>query len=256
MSDYLAEEMKAAVEVARMAGDIMREHFDNDQRTEYKSDGSPVTIADKKINSMVIKEMSSRFMAYGIIGEEESNSDYGMGTKWFCDPIDGTLAYTWGVPTSMFSLALVIDGKAKLGVTYDPYQNKMYTAIDGQGSFCNGKKIHVSDTELEQGIVATTADTKRISKGVNYIQKLGSANTHLATFSGAVYKAMHVANGRFVGYIEEMLNAHDIAAAQVIVEEAGGKVTGIDGQPLDFSKPLKGAVVSNGKVHEDLLKLI
>jgi fructose-1,6-bisphosphatase/inositol monophosphatase family enzyme len=255
MSKY-EKEMVVAQDVARIAGKIMLKHFDGNQQTEYKDDGSPVTIADKKINSMVIDELTFKFPEYGVVGEEESTTGYGMGTKWFCDPIDGTIAYTWGVPTSMFSLGLVVDGEPQMGVAYDPYLDRMYTAVRGEGSFCNGDEIKVSELPLDKGIVATTADSKRISRGVPYIQELAKTSTHLATFSGAVYKSALVAKGRFEGYIEEMVNGHDMAAVELIVEEAGGKVTGLDGQKLNYTKPFKGAVVSNGIVHQELLDLL
>lgn len=255
MSKY-EKELSIAIDVAHKAGEIMLQYFVGDQQEEYKSDGSPVTVADKLINSMVIKELSEHFPEYGIIGEEESNSDYGMGTKWFCDPIDGTIAYTWRVPTSMFSLGLVVDGEPVLGVAYDPYLNKMYTGVKDQHSYCNDEIIKVSDKPLSEGIVATTADSKRISRGVPYIQKLAKTSTHIATYSGAVNKALHVAKGDFVGYIEEHVNTHDVAAVEVILEGAGGKITDLMGNKLDYSKPFKGAVVSNGIVHQELLELL
>ena len=249
-------ELAAAIDVAHKAGEIMLEYFVKDQQEEYKSDGSPVTVADKLINSMVIKELSAKFPEYGIVGEEESTSDYGMGTKWFCDPIDGTIAYTWRVPTSMFSLGLVVDGEPVLGVAYDPYLDRVYRGVKGQHSYCNDDILRVSDKPLSEGIVATTADSIRISRGIPYIQKLAETGTHLATYSSAVNKALHVAQGDFVGYIEEMVNGHDVAATQVIVEGAGGKITDLKGNKLDFSKPFKGAVVSNDKVHNQLIKLL
>src|SRR5437868_351607 len=102
-----SKELNAANEIAFKAGKIMLEYFDGDQQVDTKSDNSPVTIADKLINSMVIEELAKHFPEDGVIGEEESTTDYGPGRKWFCDPIDGTIGYIWGTPTSMFSLALV-----------------------------------------------------------------------------------------------------------------------------------------------------
>jgi len=256
MNNNYEREMQVAIDLARQAGEIMLEYFVDDQKTEYKEDGSPVTVADKLINSMVIKELSEKFPEYGVIGEEESNTDFGMGTKWFCDPIDGTIAYTWRVPTSMFSLGLVVDGEPVLGVAYDPYLKNMYTGIKNQHSYCNDQILKVSNKKLNEGILATTADSKRISRGVHYIQKLADTATHLATYSGAVNKAVHVAKGDFVGYIEEMVNGHDVAAVEVILEGAGGRITDLKGNKLDYSKPIKGAVVSNGLVHDQLLKII
>ena len=95
----------------------MRQYFDIDQEGEWKDDGTPVTIADTAINRLVIERIVEAFPEDGVIGEEESNTEYGMGRKWFCDPIDGTKAYTWGVATAMFSLGLVVDGVPVAGVT-------------------------------------------------------------------------------------------------------------------------------------------
>src|SRR6185369_10621469 len=108
-------------------------------------DGTPVTIADTTINSMVIAELQKEFPEDLIIGEEESTGDYGMGRRWICDPLDGTAAFVAGVPTSMFSLCLVVDGMPTVAVTYEPHRKQLFTAIRGEGSYCNGKKLQVSD---------------------------------------------------------------------------------------------------------------
>jgi fructose-1,6-bisphosphatase/inositol monophosphatase family enzyme len=128
----------------------------------------------------------------------------------------------------------------------------MYTGIKGEKSFCNEKTLKASDKNLENGIVAITGSVKAIPD-TKYYPKMKQDNVRMATFSGAVYKSCLVAKGKFVGYIETV-NAHDIAAIHVIVENAGGKVTAIDGSTLDYSKPFKGAVISNGVVHEKLIK--
>jgi myo-inositol-1(or 4)-monophosphatase len=256
MNNYESE-LAFAMETARTAGQTMRQYFDGGQEREIKEDGSPVTIADKLINHFVIEALAQHLPADGLIGEEESTTTYGGGRKWFCDPIDGTIAYTWSVPTSMFSLGLVIDGQPVLGVVYDPYLDRLYHGIKGQGSYCNNEPLHVSTGGLDGNIVAITSDIKKAASGnIPYLQGLVESKAYLACFSGAVYKASLVARGRFVGYIEQGVNAHDMAAVQVIVEEAGGMLTGMDGTPLEYSKPFKGAVVSNGIVHDELLQFI
>jgi fructose-1,6-bisphosphatase/inositol monophosphatase family enzyme len=248
-------ELAVAEKIAQKAGEVILQYFDGDQQTMRKADGSPVTIADKLINSMVIEELSREFPNDGIIGEEESTSEYGDGRKWLCDPIDGTIAYTWGIPTSLFSLGLVLDGQPQIGVVYDPYLDRLYKATKNGDSYCNGDKLSVSNNGLEDGIVAVTSNVKKISHGLNYVKELEVKNALLATFSGAIYKAVLVARGRFVGYIEHGVGAHDMAAVELIVERAGGKVTGIDGSKLDYSRPFNGAVVSNGVVHNELVQI-
>ena len=248
-------ELAAAKEIALKAGTIMLQYFDGDQQTEIKDDNTPVTIADKLINDMAIAELSKTFPNDGIIGEEKSTAEYGMGRKWFCDPIDGTKAYVWGVPTAMFSLALVIDGRPVLGVAYDPFLKKLYEAVVGGGSYCNGVKLAVSQLDLTGSTVAVTSTAEKM-RTLSYIPKLTNAGAKLASFSGALYKGTLVARGKFSAYLEGGVNAHDMAGLEIIVTEAGGKVTSMQGEQFDYSKPFKGAVVSNGVVHDQLLTIV
>jgi myo-inositol-1(or 4)-monophosphatase len=249
------DELEVAMSIAREAGPIILKYFDIDQEIEIKDDKSLVTIADKLINTMVIDRLRTAFPEDGIIGEEESTAEYGMGRKWFCDPIDGTAGYVWGIPTAMFSLALVIDSVPVLGVVFDPFLNKMYTGVRGEKSFCNDTMIHVSDKNFETGIVAVSGGIRHLVETNFYNNLRTKTKTRLATFSGAVYKSCLVAKGKFIGYSETGINAHDVAAIHVIVENAGGKITALDGSPLDYSKPFKGAIISNGVVHNELIEL-
>ncbi len=254
-SQYL-KEREVSEAIARKAGVIMKEYFFAvDQGTQLKDDGSPVTIADTKINSMAIEELQKHFTD-GIIGEEESTSEYGMGRKWFCDPIDGTKGFTWGIPTSVFSLGLVVDGVPVFGVVYDPYLDLMYWGAKGEGSYCNDQKLKVGEGNLAGNFVAVSSSLQKLIRNLEVVNKLMATKVKLVTFSGAVYKSCLIARGKLVGYMESEVGAHDMAAVQVIVEEAGGKVTGFDGEPLDYLKPFKSAVVSNSVTHEQLLEML
>lgn len=255
MNEY-TKELEVAKSIAREAGPIMLKYFEEDQQVEIKEDNSQVTIADKLINSLVIQRLLKEFPEDGIIGEEESTAEYGIGRKWFCDPIDGTMAFIWGTPTSMFSLSLVVDGIPVLGVAYDPFLNKLYEAVVGQGSFCNRVPLKVSNKDLKGALVAVMSHVIRIMKAPEYLTHLEKAGVRFATFSGAVYKACLVARGKAEAYIEHGVNAHDMAAVHVIVEEAGGKVTGLKGEKLDYTKPFKGAVTSNGIVHDEIIRYL
>ncbi|MEK7645082.1 MAG: inositol monophosphatase [Patescibacteria group bacterium] len=252
MSIY-QKELETAVTIAREAGVIMLKYFDGDQQVEIKQDNTQVTIADKLANSLVIERLSKVFPEDGIIGEEESTAQYGMGRKWLCDPIDGTAAYVWGVPTAMFSLALVVDGKPVVGVAFDPFLNKMYTGIVGEKSLCNGIPLSVSDADLKTGTVAVSSSVKTFFSR-SHLPKMANDQIRLASLNGAVYKSCLVARGKFVGYVEHGVNPHDMAAVHVIVECAGGKLTSLTGEELNYSQPFKGAIVSNGIVHEELVR--
>jgi len=250
-------ELSVAKDIAYTAGAIMRQYFDSEQLRTIKKDGTPVTVADTQVNAMVIAELRRSFPEDGVIGEEESTADYGMGRRWICDPIDGTKAFTWGVPTAMFSLALVVDGVPKVGVCYEPMLDKMYWAVAGGEAFCNDTVIRVNDESLADGIVAVVSSAEIIRHSAKFLQVLFDRKVQLAVFSGAVAKSVRVAEGRFSGYIDqEYVSPHDIAAAQVIIQAAGGVVTGLQSEELDYSKPFRGVVVSNRIIHDELIGIV
>jgi len=148
--------------IARKADDIMWQYFDGEQQREVKSDGSLVTIADMAISTLVIDELAKTFPQDGVVGEEASTVNVHQARLWFCDPIDGTHSYVWGTPTATFSLRLVVGDEPVLGVVYDPFLRRLYTALRGQGSYCNGKWLTVSSGDLSQGIVALTSNIERL----------------------------------------------------------------------------------------------
>ena len=250
-----SNELEVAKKIAYDAGQIMRQYFDGDQQRTIKSDGTPLTIADTTINSMVIERLAESFPDDILIGEEESTGSYGMGRRWFCDPIDGTKAFTWGVPTAMFSLGLVINGRPVVGVAYEPMLDKIYTAIVGEGSYCNGIRLSVNSDSLQTGILATVSSPYRIRKQTAYLEPLLDQRVEMATFSGSVARCVRIAEKRFVGHIGELVNPHDMAASEVIITEAGGKVTNLDGSEYDYTKPFRGTIVSNGLVHDELVSI-
>ena len=253
-----SKELAAAKDIARQAGVIMRKYFDDDTPIDRKADDSPVTQADLEINRLVIEELSKQFDD-GIVGEEESTAEYGMGRRWICDPIDGTRAFTWGLPTAMFSLGLVIDGVPVVGVAHDPFLDRLYEAVTGGGSYCNGKPIHVSTVEISGGSVAISGSPERALENpaqAALIANLLGKKARLVGFSGSVYRACLVARGKLVGYVEKDINAHDLAAVEVIVKEAGGMLTDFDGNSLNYSKAFKGAVISNTVTHAELLACV
>lgn len=255
MSQY-QKELDVATKAAKAAGEVMRKYLYADQEQETKDDGTPVTIADTTINSQVIKLLAEHFPDDIVIGEEESTGEYGMGRRWFCDPIDGTNSFTWGVPTAMFSLALAIDGKPVLGLAYDPWQDLLFTGVIGEGSTVNGQPLQVSDKNFSNGIATFPADIKFLMSRPSYVEAVVDKGATIALFGGAVFRGVLIARGKLVSFASDKLNAHDVAAIQVVIEEAGGRLTGWDGQPIDYSRPFKGAIMTNGVVHDELVDLI
>jgi myo-inositol-1(or 4)-monophosphatase len=256
MKSVYQRELEFARELAREAGDIMRKYFDGDQQTQIKGDGTPVTIADTTINKLVIERIAAQFPGDGVVGEEESTAEYGMGRRWICDPLDGTFPFTIGVPTSTFSLAFVVDGRPVMGVAYHPQLDHTYWAVHGGGAFCDDRRLKVSADNIESATIATPAEyvSSRFI-GSTFMNKVLALEKRLAIFDGAVMRGCLVASGHMAGFPHPMVKPHDIAAAHLLVEEAGGKVTGLKGEPIDYSKYFEGAILSNGVVHDDLLAL-
>lgn len=242
----LAREMHAATTAAYLAGKIMLKYFNADHKVTNKSDGTPVTIADKAINEMVIDRLVREFPSYGVVGEEQSTEDVSQERVWYCDPIDGTKSFIRGIPTAMFSLGLVEAGRPVMGVAFDPFQNNIFTASQGGGSYKNRTRIHVSDVNLDQGVVGVSSNIARsLNKRPAYLAAMARKGMEMDITNGAVFKACLLASGKFAGYLEPVLGPHDVAAAEVIVAEAGGFVSGWDGRMLDYSEEFKGAIMAN-----------
>lgn len=252
-----SEYLEFAKGVALKAGEIMLGYFDTDVERRLKDAKELVTVADEEINQMVIDEVGRVYPEHSVSGEEAS-ADNGSDEVWVCDPIDGTIPFTQGVPISVFSLALVVDGKSIVGVVCDPFTKRFYSAAQGMGAFVNGDEIKVSGKVLDS---QSTVDIEWWSqsdfdlgqvpheiatKTGAYAPCLGSTVNACALVASGKYEACLFAGskGKFV----------DIAAVKVIAEEAGGKVTDLFGNDQRYDEDIKGAIVSNGAIHDELLK--
>lgn len=253
----MEEYLEFAKEIAQAAGKIMLKYFHGNNGASYKGDRSIVTLADTEINTYLIKRVKEKFPTHSVDGEEEKfgESKY----VWVCDPVDGTAMYARHVPVAVFSLALVIDGISKVGVVYDPFMEQMYTAIQGQGSYLNGEKITVNNYALEDMRSVSNFDMWPSAKYPVYelLRELGK-KTYFVGVGSVIRACMCVASGEFDLAIfpgTKRKNC-DIAAAKVIVEEAGGKVTNFWGEEQRYDEDIDGAIVSNGKVHEEVIQTI
>lgn len=236
----------------------MLEHFQIGIEKKDKADGTPVTIADTKINQMVIDAIEQNYPEHAIHGEEASHKKENAEYVWACDPIDGTIPYMLGVPTNQFSLALVQNGKPIVGVVYDPYMKRLYHATGGVGAFLNDKKIEVNKTKtlLEGKYIALHSQKTPFYRAGELIRDASARGFWTYVPYSFTYEAVMVASGRLVGSIFGYPTAHDVAAIKVIIEEAGGKVTDLLGNEQRYDQPIKGAIVSNGLVHQELVELV
>lgn len=247
-----------AKQVALQAGEIMQQHFKIGVATENKADNTPVTIADTAINQMVIDAVRKEFPDHAVLGEEQSYQNVDARYIWVCDPIDGTPMYAAGLPVNVFALALVDrkDGLPKVAVAYDPYLDRLYSACKNSGATVNGEPIKVSTIQkLAESTVSTTSDRSDVIDAHLLKPKIIQESRRTRAMGSVLYEAMIVATGHFEAQVFIGSGAHDAAAAKLIVEEAGGKVTNVFGQEQRYDQAIQGAVISNGLVHNELTAL-
>lgn len=246
-----------AKELAQKAGDIIRKNFQLGMKKEWKADNSPVTATDIEVNKLVIEEVKKHFPGHDIKGEEESSLENNSEYLWVCDPVDGTYPFSHGLPNFAFSLALVKDGEPILGIANDPILNRVYFAEKGKGAFLNDEKIHVSDLDNLNGGIIDAVNFKAAKYQMwDIYNTLANKGSRLFKLGSIVYAGVLVACGEFTATIFTHVGCHDIAALKIIVEEAGGKVTDLFGKEQRYDREIKGAIISNGKVHDELVTLV
>ncbi len=260
----LQEYLDFAKSLAHDAGVVMKRYFRaQDLITEWKSDNTPLTVADTTINRQVIDRVKATYLEHGVLGEEDSFEPERQ-LIWVLDPIDGTMPFSLGLPLSMFSLALVdrTDGQAVIGVAYDPQLDHMYTAARGLGAHLNDAVIRCTDqTETKNTYSSVLGGMNPKNKFKFQTGKCGDlmrefGNKPFCLYS-QVYSATRVASGEFITSIFGFGSAWDSAAVSIIVEEAGGIVTDIFGKKRHYDDWGNGCILSaNAKIHEAALEVV
>ena len=241
-------------EIAREAGALLMEFFHRRVKIEYKGDADLVTEADRSSEKLILERIRARWPDHEVIGEEGARIETGGDYRWYVDPLDGTTNFAHGFPVFCVSLGLTFRGTRKAAVLYDPTRDELFSAELGKGAFLNGKKIEVSKTDkLAQSLVATGFPSHKRHKNPNiFFYHQLTLRTHGVRRAGsAALDLANVACGRFDGFWEFNLNAWDTTAGILIVEEAGGKVSGFHGQPLEVTD--RDVLATNGLIHEATL---
>ncbi len=245
-------ELAFAKGLADRAGEIGMGLFLGDELDiRHKADRTVVTRADTSIEAMVRHEVAATFPGDHVLGEEEGGGDRAAGRVWIVDPIDATANYARGIPIWATLIALQVDGELALGLVNAPAIGERYDAVRGGGARMNGRAIGVStigdlsDAQLFHAGLKTWLSEPRNDDALGLLAQ--AARTRgLGDFWGHTL----VARGAGEAMIEPQLNIWDYAAFQVVVEEAGGRVTQLDGSPTRDG----GSVVSsNGVLHDEIL---
>lgn len=245
-----------AIQLAYQAGEMIRTNFKRNMRKQWKADHSPVTETDLAINSLVIREIEKYFPEHSILAEEESSlkpSDY----VWVCDPVDGTTPFAHGIPTCVFSLALVYHGESILGVIYDPFIDRLFWAEKGKGSFLNDQRIEVNRNHIQENNLIGVVPARRYPGFViKMLEFCRSQNIKVVSLGSTIYMGMLVASGELSASIFAGKGAHDSAALKVLIDEAGGKMTSLFGDEQRYDGPVEGHLITNGVLHDEFLTVI
>ncbi len=249
----MSEFLEVAVEIAREAGAILCEGFDRPKHVTYKGEVDLVTESDRRSEELVVARLKKYFPDHGIVAEEGSGARASTKYCWHVDPLDGTTNFAHGYPCFAVSIGLAEDAKPIVGVVFNPVANELFTAVRGGGAFLNQKPIHVSPVEeLARSLVATGFPThlRKNSSNMEYYWQF-TLRTHGVRRDGsASLDLCSVACGRFDAYWEFGLSSWDTAAGVLLVEEAGGTVSDLAGQPYQLGGP--SLISSNGRIHAEL----
>ncbi len=243
--------LEQAVQLVRRAGHLTLRHFrTEDLHIDRKGDGTPVTVADRNAERFLREELARLFPDDGVYGEEETEKPGSSGRRWIIDPIDGTKAFTHGVPLYTNLLALEDDAGIALGIVNVPALQETVFAARDLGCFCNEDRVRVSDrTELSGSYVSTSSFAPWSDA---QLAATRAAHAHLRTW-GDGYGYVLVATGRIEAMVDPRAELYDLAPMPVILAEAGGRFTSLDG---DDGPGTGSGVASNGRIHDALLDLL
>ncbi|MEZ5294003.1 MAG: inositol monophosphatase family protein [Vicinamibacterales bacterium] len=247
--------LATAIEVVTAAGAIQRARFGTGVRVDKKGAIDLVTEVDVEVERAARALLTARFPDHDILAEELGGGRSGASHRWVFDPLDGTTNFAHGVPIFCASLALEIDGEAVVGAVYDPIRQELFTAERGVGAWLNGEPIHVSATATLIDALLVTGFPYDVHETLADVMAMFAAYVGQARairrLGSAALDLCWVAAGRMDGFWEERLQPWDTRAGALIVEQAGGRVSGMDGRPWD---PEGGHLLaSNGHLHEQML---
>ena len=245
--------LEAAVEAARAAGEVALKHYRAGFDITLKPDLTPVTVADREAEQVIEEILTKATPTYGFLGEE-FGARGPQERRWIIDPIDGTRNFVRRIPFWATLIALEEQGELVVGVIHNPVTGELYAAQRGGGTTLNGVPIHVSTTGTLEESQLLHAGLDILRRGGHWegFVRLVDATARQRGF-GDYYGYALVAEGKAELYLEMDLKPWDLAACKVVVEEAGGRFTDLEGRSTIYTGT---ALVSNGRVHDAALALL
>jgi myo-inositol-1(or 4)-monophosphatase len=242
--------------LAREAGMILRDGYSKEHDIKYKGVIDLVTETDHASEAYLLGEIKKHFPDGHILAEESGEIKGSNEDIWYIDPLDGTVNYAHHIPVFCVCIAFASEGDLKLAAVYDPLRDEMFSAERGKGAQLNGKKIAASKTtELQKSLLVTgfpydTWNTKQ--DNFKNFEKFAKMTQGVRRLGSAALDGCYVAAGRFDGFWELSLKPWDVAAAALIAEEAGARVTAIDGG-ADYISPPQSIIMAAPGIYQQML---
>ena len=257
----MSEFLQTAIDIVTRAGEIHLARQESGFRIDKKGEIDLVTEVDLECERMFRAVLAERFPDHDILAEElgaTSRAHTPSRFRWVFDPLDGTTNYAHGLPIFCASLAFEIDGRPVAGAIYDPTRRELFTAERGEGARVNGEPLRVSSTAQLVDALLVTGFPYDVHKNSGDLvalfgEFLGRARA-VRRLGSAAIDLCYVAAGRLDAFWEQKLNPWDVSAGALIVEEAGGRVTGIDGSPFDAAAG--HLIASNGHIHQQMIEIV
>ncbi len=251
--------LAVAMTAAQRGGEVLRPFFramDPAQVSE-KAHNDFVSAADRASEEVIVTYLGEQTPGIGMLAEE-GGARGGAGTRWVVDPLDGTANFVRSFPHFAVSVALVADGRVDVGAIYDPMRDELFSAARGAGAWCNGRRLRVAGRAGLAGGFLTTGFPFRVHRLLDtYLRVFHDVFLEVAAIrrpGAAALDLAHTAAGIFDGFFEFCLSPWDIAAGALLIREAGGVVSNLDGGEEIFAH---GNVVAAGPdVHRELLAII
>lgn len=235
---------KTAIDVSKLGCEMIREAFSAEKRIQTKATAADlVTETDQKVEALIISTLREKFPTHSFIGEESvaagEKCEFTDNPTWIIDPIDGTTNFVHRFPFTCISIGLAVNKEIEIGIVYNPILEQFYHARRGKGAFCNDTPIQVAKTEdLRQSLICAEFGSGRESQildsKLRTMRKIIDQSHGIRSMGSCALAMCAVAAGNADAYYEYGIHVWDMAAAELIVREAGGVVTDPKGGPLDL----------------------
>lgn len=253
----MKQHKQLAIEAAKEAGEILLSLSKQDIKYEMKNAHDILAEGDLKSEEIIIKKIKSAFPDHSIFSEEKGEESHNSEFLWIIDPVDGTINFSRHIEEYCISIALSKNDEVILGVVYQPALRKLFIAEKGQGAYLNEQKVTVSyESELINSLLATDNSSEQDTRKetFNILLKINTEVRHIRIMGSGAMHLVRIAEGQLDLYYKSRFNYWDYAAGLLILQEAGGKVTDFEGNPINRNS--KNILASNSLLHNKALEII